>query len=217
MRIEVLDTGIGIPPDQLPFIYDEFYQVGIPANTSRDGYGLGLSIVQRLVKLLDVRLEVQSEVGKGSMFALTLPAGHQVLRPAHPARADSTPHLSHTETRILLVEDDPAVRDATRMLLKSEGYLVAAAGSVSEALEQARADPRIDLLVTDYHLGNGETGTQVIAALRAALAHRLKAVLITGDTSSAVKELPRDPLLRVASKPIEADELLAMFQELLHS
>jgi transcriptional regulator of aromatic amino acid metabolism len=75
----------------------------------------------------------------------------------------------------------------------------------------------IDLLVTDYHLSDGETGTQAILALRAALARPLKAVLITGDTSSAVKELPRDPLLRFASKPIEADELLAMFRALMDS
>ena len=74
VRIEVLDTGVGIPPDQLPYIYDEFYQVGVPANSSRDGYGLGLSIVQRLVKLLTLKLDVRSEVGKGSAFSLVLPA-----------------------------------------------------------------------------------------------------------------------------------------------
>src|SRR5271166_4944837 len=60
VRIEVLDTGVGISPDHLPFIYDEFYQVGVPTNTSRDGYGLGLSIVQRLVKLLTLKLDVRS-------------------------------------------------------------------------------------------------------------------------------------------------------------
>ena len=74
VRIEVLDTGVGIPADQLPYIYDEFYQVGVPTNASRDGYGLGLSIVQRLVKLLTLKLEVRSEVGKGSAFSLALPA-----------------------------------------------------------------------------------------------------------------------------------------------
>ena len=62
------------PPISLPYIYDEFYQVGVPTNSSRDGYGLGLSIVQRLVKLLTLRLDVRSEVGKGSAFSLMLPA-----------------------------------------------------------------------------------------------------------------------------------------------
>ena len=210
VRIEVLDTGIGIPAEQLRYIYDEFYQVGVPTNTTREGYGLGLSIVQRLVTLLEVKLEVESEVGKGSMFALTLPAGHEAARPTRRIGTEPTPHTSKVEARVLLVEDDPAVRSATRMLLRSEGYQVTAVATLAEALEQARADPRIDLLVTDYHLSEGETGTQVISAMRAALARPLKAVLITGDTSSAVKELPRDPLLRFASKPIKADELLDM-------
>jgi two-component system, sensor histidine kinase len=74
VRIEVLDTGVGIPADQLPYIYDEFYQVGVPTNVSRDGYGLGLSIVQHLVKLLTPKLDVRSEVGRGSAFSLLLPA-----------------------------------------------------------------------------------------------------------------------------------------------
>src|SRR5262249_9821077 len=66
LRLEVIDTGVGIPAGEIGYIYDEFYQVGVPANSSRDGYGLGLSIVQRLVRLLSLRLEVTSEVGKGS-------------------------------------------------------------------------------------------------------------------------------------------------------
>jgi PAS domain S-box-containing protein len=72
VRIEVLDTGIGIPKDQIPYIYDEFYQVGVPTNSTRDGYGLGLSIVVRLVKLLELGFEVGSEMGRGSIFSLTL-------------------------------------------------------------------------------------------------------------------------------------------------
>lgn len=103
------------------------------------------------------------------------------------------------------------------MLLKSVGYQVVAAAGLTEALEQAEADPRIDLLVTDYHLSEGETGIQVISALRAALERPLKTVLMTGDTSSAIKELPRDAVLRVASKPVNADELLGMLSALLDS
>jgi len=73
VRIEVVDTGVGIPADQLAYIYEEFYQVEGPPRTPRDGYGLGLSIVQRLLPVLDVNLEVQSEVGRGSTFALKVP------------------------------------------------------------------------------------------------------------------------------------------------
>jgi CheY-like chemotaxis protein len=101
------------------------------------------------------------------------------------------------------------------MLLKVEGYRVTAVGSLAEALQYVRGANGIDLLVTDYHLNDGELGTQVIAALRESLALPLKAVLMTGDTSTAVAELPRDPYLRVASKPIDADELLTLLRALL--
>lgn len=75
--IDVADTGIGIPAGELAYIYDEFYQVGVAGSTRREGYGLGLSIVRRLVTLLNLKLEVRSEVGHGSVFALELPAGAQ--------------------------------------------------------------------------------------------------------------------------------------------
>ncbi len=74
MKLEVGDTGLGIPSSELARIYDDFYQIGVSTNMSRDGYGLGLSIVSRIVSLLGLQLEVQSEVGKGTLFSLTLPA-----------------------------------------------------------------------------------------------------------------------------------------------
>ncbi|HZO22068.1 MAG TPA: PAS domain S-box protein [Steroidobacteraceae bacterium] len=215
VRIEVIDTGIGIPADQLQFIYDEFFQVGVPTNSSRDGYGLGLSIVHRLVRLLQLKLEVRSEVGQGSVFALELPQGRAstVASTARATLAQSARQASAPQ--LLLVEDDPAVRDATRMLLKVEGYRVLTAGSLAEARSAAQQNPQLDLLVTDYHLSNGETGAQVITALREELGQHLKAVLITGDTSSAMKELQRDERLRLARKPIRAEELLALLKSLL--
>ena len=212
--IEVIDTGIGIAADQLALIYEEFYQVGVATNSSRDGYGLGLSIVQRLVRLLGLKLEVCSEVDRGSTFSLELPRGHSLVTVAEATRSSPAARPS-TAPQVLLVEDDPAVRDATRMLLKVEGYRVLTAGSLAEARARALEQPQLDLLVTDYHLSNAETGTQVIAALREIAGQRLKAVLITGDTSAAVKELQYDERLRLASKPIHAEQLLGLLKSLL--
>ncbi|MGA7539463.1 MAG: PAS domain S-box protein [Steroidobacteraceae bacterium] len=216
LNLEVLDTGIGIPATQIHYIYDEFYQVGVPTNSTRDGYGLGLSIVQRIVKLLNLKLEVRSEVGKGSLFSLTVPASG--VRVLHSRAARPEVHVGWQPIgapRVLLVEDDRSVRDATRMLLSVEGYQVTGVATLAEALEHAACQNAIDLLVTDYHLANGETGTAVISALRESLGTHLKAVLMTGDTSTAVKDLPRDPFMRVASKPVQADELLTLMRALL--
>jgi two-component system, sensor histidine kinase len=213
VRIEVLDTGIGIPDDQIQHVFDEFYQVGVATHSLRDGYGLGLNIVQRIVRLLDLRLEVRSELGKGSVFTLSLPAGRGQSRVAdgESDRAEARPPPPASRQHVLLVEDDPAVRDATRMLLRVEGYLVTAVSTIAEALRSAETQT-VDLLITDYHLKGDDTGTALITALRDRLGSTLKTVLITGDTSSAVKELPSDPYLRVASKPIKADELLTLLR-----
>jgi PAS domain S-box-containing protein len=214
VRIEVHDTGVGIQPDHLRFIYDEFYQVGVPANSSRDGYGLGLSIVQRLVRLLGAELEVTSEPGKGSTFTLTLPAGRSAgVQPvAIPGAAlEAAPGRVH----VLLVEDDVSVRNATRLLLKSEGYIVTVASTLAEAVERGSAMPQLDLLLTDYHLPNSETGMQVVTSLRKTRCDAVRAVLITGDTSSAIHDLRVDPHIRIASKPIKAEELMGLLKALL--
>lgn len=216
VNVEVLDTGIGIPADQLPYIYDEFYQVGAAPNAIREGYGLGLSIVSRLVKLLGLRLDVHSEPGKGSSFSLQLPASPQgaAVVSLHPA-AEPAGTRQELARRVLLVEDDAGVRSAMRMLLGAEGYEVSAAASIAEALRMASDRDAFDLLITDFHLGGGSTGLELLAALRARYGSGLKSILVSGDTSFAVKNLQPDRYLRIANKPLRAEQLLRLITELL--
>ncbi len=214
LRLEVADTGIGIPAAQIQHIYDEFYQIDVPTSRSREGYGLGLSIVQRIVRLLDLSLEVRSELGQGSVFALWVPTGDGRAAPAYPQTGELRAAQPAAPARVLLVEDDKSVRDATRLLLSVEGYSVTAVATVDEAKRHV-AEHGVDLLVTDYHLAGGETGTTVISSLRQSLGAGLKAILITGDTSKAVRELPCDRGMRIASKPVRADELLTLMRALL--
>lgn len=218
LRIEVRDSGVGIAADQVPHIFEEFYQIGVSPNSSRGGYGLGLSIVQRIARLLDLKIEVSSAPGQGSVFSFELPfavdADHvDAARAASPALADA--NAASGAYRVLLVEDESGVRNATRTLLKVEGYQVVAAATAVEALEQIDAGAGFDLIITDYHLESGRTGTQVITAAREQLGEALKAILVTGDTSSAMREMRADPNLRIASKPINSGELLALVSSLL--
>jgi signal transduction histidine kinase len=216
VRLEVADTGIGIPRDQIPFIFDEFFQVGVGTNTTRDGYGLGLSIVQRILKLLRLRMDVQSTVGRGTVFAVELPLAVQQVEGAVETPSTAQRNLSRTgAARVLLVEDHPGVLKATELLLALEGYTVVSSLSRAEAMERIAEDPNVDLLITDYHLSGAETGVEVISAVRSALQRDLPVVLVTGDTSAAVRKLRSDPNLRFASKPINADELLTVMEELL--
>jgi two-component system, sensor histidine kinase len=215
-RIEVRDTGVGIPQNQLPLIFEEFYQIGVTPNSTRDGYGLGLSIVQRIARLLDFKVEVSSEAGKGSTFAFELPRAADAVAQADAAALRAAAEQPRpTAQRVLLVEDDAGVRNAMRMLFKIEGFHVATASSANEAVGLLEAHENFDLIVTDYHLDKGRTGTEVIEAARGVLGESLRAILVTGDTSSAVREIAANANLRITSKPINSRELLELVRELL--
>lgn len=214
--IEVIDTGIGIAADHVPHIYEDFFRVGGHSRNPEDGYGLGLGIVSRLVKLLELKLEVQSQTGKGSQFRLQVPLGSDQTVASKPGSLrTSAGDGAGKRPRLLLVEDEPAVREATRMLLAAEGFAVATAASHDEAIRKAADATGFDLLLSDYHLGEAATGVEVIASLRARLGADLKAILMTGDTSPAVKSLQLDRNLRMVSKPVAADQLLLLIHELL--
>ena len=116
--------------------------------------------------------------------------------------------------RVLLVENDLSVRDATRMLLEGEGYWVQAVGSLTEALAVADAGP-LDILVTGYTLGNGEDGERVIDSLRKRQGGALRAVLVCGDASPGACERRPAPDLRICRKPAQAEDLLGAIRELL--
>jgi PAS domain S-box-containing protein len=216
-RIEVRDTGLGIAPNHLPLIFDEFYQIGVSPNSTRDGFGLGLSIVHRIARLLGFRVEVSSEPGKGSTFAFELPRTDVVSAQSAATAIDASTGAGQRAGahRVLLVEDDVGVRNAMRTLFKIEGFHVATAATADEALGLLEAHESFDLLITDYHLGADRTGTEVIEAARRVLGESLRAILVTGDTSSAVREIAANANLRITSKPINSRELLGLVRELL--
>lgn len=219
LRLEVEDTGVGISADEIGRICDDFYQVGAGGNATRDGYGLGLSIVSRIVTLLGLKLGIRSEPGKGSLFSLELQAAGagEVAESRAAGRQPPAPAArgGASSIHILLVEDDAGVRKAMRMLLRVAGHTVSAAATLKEAVQLAAEHPDIGLVVSDYHLGSQETGLQVVASVRAAISPDLKAILVTGDTSSAMRALACDSNLREVSKPVNADELLGLIDELL--
>src|SRR6185312_10688451 len=167
LRIEVWDTGPGIPEGQLQAIFEEFHQLDNAARERNRGLGLGLAIVQRLADLLGHAVDVRSRLGKGSVFAIEVPLGRrEAIQPQTPDHEEAAESAGRSGT-ILLVEDDPDVREMLGCLLTEEGYDTATAADGRSALELAASGaPSPDLVIADYNLPNGLNGLQLIARLR---------------------------------------------------
>jgi PAS domain S-box-containing protein len=204
LSIEVSDTGVGIPPDEIERIFEEFYQVD--SGTQRpEGLGLGLSIVRRLAHLLHCKVNVQSVLHEGTAFRIVLPRGELTGVVVDTA----PPPAIAAGGRILVVDDEPAVAEATGLLLETEGFEVRIASCEREALDHvAAAAP--DMIVSDYHLRGGETGLSVVNAVRGLLGTAVPVVFVTGDTARSAVERSNIENARLLSKPMRADDLLAV-------
>jgi two-component system CheB/CheR fusion protein len=214
LRIEVWDTGTGIPEAQLRAIFAEFHQLDNYARERSRGFGLGLSIVQRIGNLLGHSVDVQSRPGKGSVFAVETPIGGERAAALPRRRSNMVQHTAG-HASILVVEDDPSVREMLALLFTSEGHRTIAAADGKEALALAPETIRPDIVVASYSLPNGMTGLQVIAGVREAIGRDLPAVILTGDISTdTMREITRRGCVQ-RNKPARAEELTHLIQSLL--
>jgi signal transduction histidine kinase/ActR/RegA family two-component response regulator len=214
LRIEVWDSGIGIPPDQHDKIFGEFYRLGEPDRDRRAGLGLGLAIVDRLCRLLDHPIEVKSTVGKGSVFAVTVPvapANKRAIEASIVPRAQ--PSLSHDKL-VLVIDDDPLVLEGMSGIFRKWGCRVVTADSDSKALKAAAEQDDVpDLIISDYHLANGRTGIETIEWLRGELSAPIPAFLISGDTDPATLHEAKVKGFHLLHKPVDPMALRAMFHQ----
>ena len=208
-HLEVSDTGIGIEPDQIEEIFREFHQCKSPgANT--EGFGLGLAIVRRLTDLLDHRIEVDSDPGKGSRFTISVPiiAGNE-----SSASDDSGELRGLQETAsglVILIEDDVNVADAWELLLEAEGYRVATAVSAKETTALIKhIDDKPVLVISDFHLLDGSTGVEAVGLIREFYESEIPAFIVSGDTSKVVKEARLLDNCTLMCKPVDTARLLA--------
>jgi signal transduction histidine kinase/ActR/RegA family two-component response regulator len=214
LRIEVWDSGIGIAPDQHDKIFGEFYRLGEPDRDRRAGLGLGLAIVDRLCRLLDHPIVVKSTVGKGSVFAVTVPlapANKRAIEASIVPRAQ--PSLSQDKL-VLVIDDDPLVLEGMSGIFRKWGCRVVTADSDNKALKAAAEQDDVpDLIISDYHLANGRTGIATIEWLRGELAAPIPAFLISGDTDPATLHEAKVKGFHLLHKPVDPMALRAMFNQ----
>ncbi len=209
LRIEVIDTGIGMPTDALEAIFEEYFQLDNPVRDRRKGLGLGLSIVKHIARLLDHHLDVVSVPGEGSTFAVEVPLGKAIEQRSEPPEKTCTPRMR--EAIVLFIDDDPSIVDAIGMLLEAEGAEVHTALNGDEALAHIAAGVRPDIVVSDYRLP-GYDGIEVVRRVRQATVEDLPAVIMTGDTSSQEIEASNLAHCTVIHKPVDTDQLLSMIE-----
>jgi len=208
VRIEVRDNGVGIAPIHQARIFEEFYQV---ANTERDrrqGFGLGLAICARIAALLGTRIGLRSALQAGSTFSLELPeADPRDVQRSSPAPVASSPLAG---LRCLVVDDDPAILDATRALLEQWDCEVECVASGSEAMRRLAApEVHFDVLLCDLQLADAEDGMEVIEAARRLQPDAL-AVLVSGATGPEVLQRLRQGGVLLLTKPVAPAKLRAL-------
>jgi CheY-like chemotaxis protein len=215
LRIEIWDSGPGIPEDQRQNIFGEFYQLAGSQRDSQGGLGLGLAIVDRLRRLLGHSIELSSIVDKGSRFTITVPSAtaRKLVEPV------SFPPLVIDRVQgklVVVIDDDALVLEGTGGLLRSWGCRVVTAASHDAALgEIIGCGQRPDVIISDYHLSDGKTGIDVIERVRAAFGMPIPAFLISGDVTSEPLRHARTSGYHLLHKPLAPMALRAMLNQYL--
>jgi Na+/proline symporter/signal transduction histidine kinase len=209
LRIGVYDTGVGIPVLKRGEIFKEFHRLEQGARIAR-GLGLGLSIVERLARVLNHGIALDSNAGGGSVFSVTVPTAKAIN---HTAAVTSATPLAKTPISgalIVCIENDPTILDGMRTLLKAWGAEVIAVADPDSAIEaiEAEGGPVTGLLV-DYHLDRGN-GVAAIRDIRRRFGDAIPAILITADRSPHVRAAARDENIAVLNKPVKPASLRAL-------
>ncbi len=169
LRIEVWDTGAGIPQDQHQYIFSEFYRLEKP-DQDPGGLGLGLAIVDRLCRLLKYPVELKSKVEKGSRFSITVPSIRAPVDAAGPRTVVRPRIIAFDKRLVVVIDDDPLVLEGMGGLIRSWGCSVVTGSTDAAVLDElADYDDPPSVIISDYHLRNGKTGIEAIAHLREAL------------------------------------------------
>ncbi len=220
VRIEIWDTGMGIPESQLGAIFDEYHQIDNVAPERSRGLGLGLSIVKRLGDLLGHTVGVRSRPGRGSVFSIDVGRprnGALRLGDGRVPLAVSR-HPTHRLGSILVVDDDPDIRDLLQQLLEAEGHTVVAAVDGLEAMELlTHRVVQPDIVLSDFNLPGGMNGLELATQARGALHRQVAVAILTGDISSGtLRDIAHQSCVHL-SKPVKLHELTRLVQTFLAS
>ncbi len=214
LRLEVWDTGIGVPEGMHRTIFKDYYQLDNPARDQNNGSGLGLAIAARSAHLLGQQIELKSWPN-GSMFSVEVPLAVCKRGNEKTLASDASMSITTPATSLLVVDDNKIVLLSLTHLLESYGYKVTGVTNGQEALSRIKGAERFDLIITDYRLPKGETGFELIKTIRQASGMDIPALIITGDPEVATTHEIVSSGIRVLEKPAYAELMNKHIQEML--
>jgi CheY-like chemotaxis protein/two-component sensor histidine kinase len=214
LRLEVWDTGVGIPEDQQKIIFQEFTRLESAQQTAA-GLGLGLSIVERLGRVLDHNVSLRSVPGRGSVFAADVPSAAEEFAVAKLKTPRRLPRKDAMGGIVIVaIDNDPRILEGMEVLLKQWQCTSVCGESSAEAarlLEEQGLSP--DVVLADYHLGEQENGLDAVASLRARYGAELPAILITADRSAEVRDCAAEGNVYILHKPVKPASLRALLSQ----
>jgi Na+/proline symporter/signal transduction histidine kinase len=213
--VEVWDTGVGIPQDELKVIFEEFRRGGSNDSETPPGLGLGLAIVDRIARMLEHPVSVRSWPGRGSVFSVSVPMSRSAPATVLPG-ADERSRGSLARRLVLCVDNDPTVLVAMRTLLQGWSCEVITARDVLSAcheIDQRGAVP--DIVLMDYHLEGDVTGLEALGTLAAHLGRHVPAIIITANYTEAVRQAADTLGYRILNKPVRPGALRALMAQML--
>ncbi len=217
VQIQVFDNGPGIPENQFDEIFVEFHQLDNPARDRRQGLGLGLAIVKRLASLLEHKVKVVSNLGRGSCFSITLPPASAAQK--IPGEKLINPPAAHSLAGclVLVLDDDTAVLEGMRGLLIHWGCQVMTALTSDDAFRQIdNSQMKLNLLIIDYRLAENESGIEIARKIQDRLPYSLPVILLTGDTAPERLQEAMASGYQLLHKPVDLPRLRSIMQDLLN-
>jgi Na+/proline symporter/CheY-like chemotaxis protein len=210
--LEVWDTGQGIPEHQRKLIFEEFRRLDAGARVA-SGLGLGLSIVERIGRVLDHPIELRSEVGRGSVFSVTLPRARTVQPQRSPTpRSGVRGSDTFNGLKVLVIDNEDDILEGMSLLLSGWGAEVVTASDAEQAFKYLNDEDQPNVLICDYHLGT-TNGLDAIANVRARTAPGLPSILLTADRSAEVRDAAAEADIAVLNKPVKPAALRAILSQ----
>jgi len=214
LRIEVHDTGLGIPEHMMKNIFAEYYQINNPERDQNKGLGLGLSIVKGMCDILFHRIEVSSTLGSGTSFRVTVPLSSRL--PASVREREHSFNLAMKTGNIILIDDENDTLDSMSDLIGSWGHRVLPFEAEKEALSYlSNHDFMPDMIITDFRLREKRTGIEAINAVNNFYRKNIPAIIITGDTAKDRIIQARESGNALLHKPIMPAKLRTVINNIL--